>query len=100
MKLVNQPTSDSGCGIAAYAMIAELKDFEFELSYPIRSFDLTVIMGGDVKTLTSNSNRMTADQSSLLQQVRRNQTVIIENIKATAPDGTIRSLGSINLRVI
>jgi len=85
---------------ASLGVIAELKDFEFDLSYPIKSFDMTVIMGGDAKTLPSTSNRLTADQKSLLSQVRRNQTVIIENIKATAPDGSTRSLGSINLRVL
>ncbi len=85
---------------ASLGVIAELKDFVFDLSYPIRSFDITVIMGGDVKTLESNSNRLTPQQKELLQQVRRNQVVIVENIKATAPDGTIRKLGSINLRVL
>jgi len=85
---------------ASLGVIAELKDFEFDLSYPIKSFDMTVIMGGDAKTLPSTSNKLTADQKSLLSQVRRNQTVIIENIKATAPDGSTRSLGSINLRVL
>jgi gliding motility-associated protein GldM len=85
---------------AALGVIAELKDFVFDLEYPIRSFDITVVMGGDVKTLSSNSNRLTDDQKELLKQVRRNQVVIVENIKATAPDGTIRKLGSINLRVL
>jgi len=85
---------------AALGVIAELKDFVFDLNYPIRSFDITVVMGGDVKTLSSTSNRLTADQKALLREVRRNQVVIVENIKATAPDGTIRKLGSINLRVL
>jgi hypothetical protein len=80
--------------------VADLPDFEFDLKYPIKSFDLTVIMGGNVKTLTSNSNRLTDEQRELLKQVRRNQTVIIENIRATAPDGSVRKLGSINLRVL
>ncbi len=85
---------------AALGVIADLEDFVFDLKYPIRSFDVTAIMGGDVRTLQSSSNRLTGDQKELLQQMRRNQTVIIENIKATAPDGTIRKLGSINLRII
>jgi gliding motility-associated protein GldM len=85
---------------ASLGVIAELKDFVFDLKYPIRSFDITVIMGGDVKTLSSSSNKLTADQKELLREIRRNQVVIVENIKATAPDGTIRKLGSINLRVI
>lgn len=85
---------------AALGVVADLPDFEFDLKYPIKSFDLTVIMGGNVKTLTSNSNRLTDEQRELLKQVRRNQTVIIENIRATAPDGSVRKLGSINLRVL
>lgn len=85
---------------ASLGVIADLQDFVFDLKFPVRSFDITVIMGGDVKTLQSTSNRLTPQQQELLRQVRRNQVVIIDNIKATAPDGTIRALGGINLRVI
>ncbi len=85
---------------AALGVSADPQDFVFDLKYPVVSFDITVIMGGDVKTLSSNSNRVTNEQSQLLNQVRRNQVVIIENIRAKAPDGTIRKLGSINLRVV
>jgi gliding motility-associated protein GldM len=85
---------------AALGVVADLPDFEFDLKYPVKSFDLTVIMGGNVKTISSNNNKLTDEQRELLKQVRRNQTVIIENIRATAPDGSIRKLGSINLRVI
>ena len=85
---------------AALGVVADLKDFVFDLNFPVTSFDITVIMGGDVKTLSSSSNRLTSQQQELLSQVRRNQVVIIENIKAKAPDGSTRKLGSINLRVI
>ncbi|MFN2422274.1 MAG: GldM family protein, partial [Cryomorphaceae bacterium] len=83
---------------AALGVIADLEDFVFDLKFPVTSFELTVITGGDVRTLKSNSNRLTADQQELLKLVRRNQTVIIENIRAQAPDGSTRALGSINLR--
>lgn len=85
---------------AALGVIADLQDFVFDLKFPVRSFDIVVIMGGDVKRLSSSSNRLTADQKELLRQVRRNQVIIVENIRATAPDGSVRKLGSINLRVI
>ncbi len=85
---------------AALGVIADLKDFVYDLTYPVTAFDITVIMGGDTKTLHSGSNRLTADQKSLLQQVRKNQTVIVENIRAKAPDGSVRKLGTISLRVI
>ena len=85
---------------ASLGVIADLKDFVFDLKYPIKSFDLTVIKGSTVKTLSSSNNRLTGDQKELLGSVRRNNIVIVENIKAQAPDGTIRKLGSINLRVL
>jgi gliding motility-associated protein GldM len=85
---------------AQLGVFAELKDFVFDLNYPIKSFDITVLTGNNVQTLSSNSNRLTDDQRALLQSVRKNQYVIIENIKAQAPDGTTRPLGSINLKVL
>lgn len=85
---------------AALGVIADLKDFVFDLNYPIRSFDIAVTNGADVKILSSNSNRLTAQQKELLRETRRNQTVSVENIKATAPDGTIRKLGGITLRIL
>ncbi|MGB6036709.1 MAG: GldM family protein [Cryomorphaceae bacterium] len=85
---------------AALGVIADLKDFVFDLNYPIRSFDIAVTNGADVKILSSSSNRLTAEQKELLRETRRNQTVSVENIKATAPDGTIRKLGGITLRIL
>lgn len=85
---------------AALGVIANLEDFVYDLKYPVTSFDITVMMGGDVKTLHSTTNRLTADQQALLDQVRRNQIVIVENIRAKAPDGSVRKLGTISLRVI
>ena len=85
---------------AALGVIADLKDFVFDLNYPIRSFDIAVTNGADVKILSSTSNRLTPQQKELLRETRRNQTVSVENIKATAPDGTIRKLGGITLRIL
>jgi gliding motility-associated protein GldM len=85
---------------AALGVIADLKDFVFDLKYPIRSFDIAVTNGADVKILSSASNRLTPEQTELLRETRRNQTISIENIKATAPDGTIRKLGGITLRIL
>jgi gliding motility-associated protein GldM len=85
---------------ASLGVIADLKDFVFDLNYPIRSFDIAVTNGADVKILSSTSNRLTAEQKELLRETRRNQTVSVENIKATAPDGTIRKLAGITLRIL
>lgn len=85
---------------AALGVRADLKDFVFDLNYPIKSFDLTVISGSNVKTLKSNNNKLTQDMKDLLKQTRKNATVVIEKIKANAPDGTVRPLGSISLRVL
>ena len=85
---------------ASQGVRADLKDFVFDLQYPVTSFDMTAIIGGESKTLQSTSNKVTPDMVTLAGKLRSGQRVIIENIKAKAPDGSIRTLGNISLKVI
>jgi gliding motility-associated protein GldM len=85
---------------ASQGVRADLKDFVFDLQYPVTSFDMTAIIGGESKTLSSSSNKVTSDMSTLAGKLRSGQRIIIENIKARAPDGTLRTLGNISLKVI
>jgi gliding motility-associated protein GldM len=85
---------------ASQGVRADLKDFVFDLTYPVTSFDMTAIIGGESKTLNSSSNKVTPDMVTLAGKLRSGQRIIIENIKARAPDGTLRTLGNISLKVI
>jgi len=81
-------------------VVAEAKDFVFEVEYEIESFELAFQgTGGIWSTMPSNSESFTNDQKVLFQQLKSGQRIMIEKIKASGPDGIIRNLNSITITV-
>lgn len=78
---------------------AKMDDFVFDLDYPVVSFELTTITRGEAITRKSNSNRLTPEMKEMLNNVKRNQKILIENVKAKAPDGTINPIGNLSFTV-
>jgi len=80
---------------------AEAEDFVFEVEYKVQSFDVAVPGAGGIwNTISSNSERFTSEQKNLFRQLRSGSRVMIEKIKATGPDGVVRNLNSITIKVI
>lgn len=75
---------------------AKMDDFVFDLDYPVVSFEMTTITRGEAITRKSNSNRLTAEMKQMLSNVKRNQKILIENVKAKAPDGSINPIGNLS----
>jgi len=85
--------------MAAGAIIPELKDFEFELYFTVNSFKMITIIGGDLVQKNARGNRFTEDMMNIMKDSRRKQRFLFENIQATSPDGTTRTLNPINLEI-
>lgn len=85
--------------IAAGAIIPEMKDFEFELYFVVTSFKMITIIGGDLVQKNARGNRFTEDMVNIMKDARRKQRFFFQNIQATGPDGTTRSLNPINLEI-
>ena len=85
--------------IAAGAIIPELKDFEFELYFRVTSFKMITIIGGDLVQKNARGNRFNEEMMNIMKDARRKQRFLFENIQATSPDGTTRSLNPINLEI-
>jgi gliding motility-associated protein GldM len=87
--------------IAAAGVLADLENFDFDLKFTVTSFDVTATMAGGLEvSKTSSSNALTEEQRNILKAVKSGQKVYIENIKAKGPDGTIRPLSPISLKVM
>ena len=68
-------------------VMAELEDFDFDLSFEVVSFDMSVpTSGGMTTTLPSNSWAFTAQQQQLLNSLGTGDRVSFENIKARIED--------------
>ncbi len=78
-------------------VIAKMDNFDFDLKVTVVSFDLTMNLKGDLRTLSSTSDGLTNDMKSLLNAANKGTKVYFENIKAKMPDGSVRKLGTIAL---
>lgn len=68
-------------------VFAVLEDFDFDLSFEVTSFDLSVpTSGGLTQTLHSNSYRFTNEQKQLLNSLGAGDKISIENIRAKIAD--------------
>jgi gliding motility-associated protein GldM len=85
--------------LAQFGVMAEMENFDFDLSFKVIEFNVSVNIGGFSNDKPSKSNKFTPEQMALIKQVQKNQKVYIEAIKAVGPDGIPRSLGNISLTI-
>jgi len=85
----------------ATGVVAELKNFDFDLEFTVTEFTISAVLsGGFTKTEISKSNRFTRPQLDIISQLRTGQRLTFENVKAVGPDGKTRTLNSIVLKII
>jgi gliding motility-associated protein GldM len=83
--------------LAQVGVVAEMENFEFDISFKVTSFTVSTNQGGFTIEKEAKSNRFTDDQQSVMGKASRGQKIYIENIKAVGPDGITRPLGAIVL---
>lgn len=84
---------------AQQVVTAVLENFEFDLTYTVTGFTVSVNDKGFEITGESNNNRLTDKQKGLISNLRAGQKLIIEKIKAVGPDGRTRDLNPIILKI-
>lgn len=85
---------------AAQGVIARMENFEFDLKFNVVSFVMSATVKGKVVEKPGKGAKLTGDMRTLLKALKPQQKVYIEKIKAKGPDGTVRDLGSISIKVI
>jgi hypothetical protein len=74
-----------------------MENFDFELYFRVKSFRMTLIRKGkDPTELESTTNLITPQMKAAIQAAGPGAKVYFEYIKASGPDGTTRSLSSVN----
>jgi len=85
----------------APGVVAELKNFDFDLDFSVTEFTVSAVLsGGFTRTERSSSDKFTRPQMEIISQLRTGQRVTFENIKAVGPDGSTRTLNSIVLSIL
>lgn len=78
---------------------AQLDNFVFDLAFPVTGFTVSATIQGFTEEASTSGATITAQQQGIIRQLNRGQKVYFENIKARAPDGSIRSLGSVSFKL-
>lgn len=85
--------------LASRGITAKIEDFIFDVHYEIVSFDISANISGFNEVATSRSGKFSSKQKSIILKIKKGSRIIIDNIKAKGPDGTIRKLNAIVIKV-
>ena len=76
-----------------------LQNFDFDLSFKVTEFTITTVINGYFKHVSSKSAEITEEQKDLIRSLKAGSPVFIQDIKAIGPDGAIRTLNTISLKI-
>lgn len=86
---------------ASWGVKASLEEFDFDMKFEVIGFNIyTIVEGGYVKEAQSSTEEFSSEQKSIIDKVKRGQRLIIDNIRAKGPDGSIRKLQSISFKIV
>ncbi|GHV34437.1 gliding motility protein GldM [Bacteroidia bacterium] len=77
---------------------AFMKDFDFELNPPVKSFKMQTNKGADLIPYVSNNNRFTADMTNAIKTAKKGQVFFFTEIVAGMPTGD-QKLRNFNLTI-
>jgi hypothetical protein len=86
--------------LAEQGIIAELKDFDFDMNFKVTQFDITFSSaGGFSKSLKGNGNKFTQEQKDQFAKLSQGSVIIVDNITAKGDDGSNRPLSPITFKI-
>lgn len=93
-------TIDKGTMVVQPGILAEMDNFQFDVSVKVVEFKMVFIRDGQIIEKISQSNRVTEEMKANMERTGRGQKFFIEDIKVKMPDGEIRKVPNISLKVI
>jgi len=86
--------------LAAPGVIAKMENFEFDLKFQIVSYTVSATIRGNVVDQPCKGPALSPNAKKVIKEMKSGSKLYIEKIKAKGPDGTVRDLGTIALKVI
>jgi len=78
-----------------------LLNFDFDLRFDLVEFTLSAFpLGGFMQSEKSTSYKFSKPQIELINSTKSGDKIYIEDIQAKGPDGTVRNLGSLVIKII
>jgi hypothetical protein len=77
-----------------------MENFEFDLRFEIISYVVSATIKGNVVEQECRGPGLSGNAKKILNEMKSGQKLYIEKIKAKGPDGSIRDLGTVALKLI
>ncbi|MEO6302437.1 MAG: GldM family protein, partial [Bacteroidia bacterium] len=78
---------------------AELAGFDFDAKFIVVSFELSAVVKGALKSVGCPGNSLSSEARSILSSAGVGSKIFFENVKAKGPDGTVRNIPGVTLKV-
>ena len=78
---------------------AEIPGFDFDVKFPVQEFVFSAVVKGSLKEFKCNGANLSPEAKAVLQSLAPGGKCYFENIKVKAPDGTIRTLSTVSLKI-
>lgn len=85
--------------LSAGGVASVMENFDFDLKTTVSSYSVALNVGGEFKSEAATGAAFTGGVTNLLQKVKNNGRVIFEDIKVRMPDGTVRTLPPVTLKI-
>ena len=86
--------------LAAGAIVPKIPDdFEYNLAFQIRSFQMTIQRGFNIYHFSAEGGKLSDEMMEQIAKAKTNQTILFDNIIARGPDGADRPLSPIFLTI-
>ena len=86
---------------ASHMIVAKMENFDFELTFNVTSFTVTIPdRGGDVIPVYVAGNMITPDIINRISKASPGTRIYFEDIKAVGTDGAIRTLSPVNIELL
>lgn len=101
-KRANDPNLviSKGALMATQGVMAEMVNFDFDLKFTVLSFDLAMNVNGMEISSKSSGNMLSGEQKTYLNKAKAGSKIYIENVKVRGPDGSVRNIPGMGLKVI
>jgi hypothetical protein len=84
---------------AQQVVLAELENFDFDTKFTVTEFTVFAKVKGFDRDEISHSQRLTDGQKDLIRSLSKGERVTFTDIKAKGPDGKVRDLNGIILKI-
>lgn len=80
-------------------VFAKMENFDFDLSFTVVSFVMSMNVNGVYVDYKASGPSVTADMSKLLGSAKTGTKVFFEQINVKGPDGSVRKIPGVNIKV-